>query len=103
VPSVYTSKQSNWLCDSIKSKSSHVKSSTALALALDDEGDRIRDAFAGENLAAPEIIDLEVASVWRGTFPDERRSALALSDLDCLPLAITPHERLLGLQVPTAS
>jgi hypothetical protein len=40
-----------------------------------------------EDLAAPEIIDLEVASVWRRTLKAERRAQLALADLAELPLA----------------
>src|SRR5947208_2952668 len=55
----------------------------------------MRDALAGEDLAAPEIIDLEVVSVWRRTLTDERRAALALSDLEDLPLARAPHLPLL--------
>jgi predicted nucleic acid-binding protein len=39
-------------------------------------------------LAAPEIVDLEVASVWRRTLTDERRATLALADL---PLRRAPH------------
>ncbi len=71
---------------------------SVLATALGDDGgdgDRMRDALAGEELAAPEIIDLEVASVWRRTLTDDRRAALALSDLEDLPLARTPHLPLL--------
>jgi predicted nucleic acid-binding protein len=71
---------------------------SVLATALGDDGgdgDRMRDALAGEELAAPEIIDLEVASVWRRTLTDDRRAALALSDLEDLPLARAPHLPLL--------
>ncbi len=67
---------------------------SVLATALGDDGndgDRMRQALVGEQLAAPEIIDLEVASVWRRTLTDERRAALALSDLEDLPLARAPH------------
>ncbi len=72
---------------------------SVLATALGDDGgdgDRMRDALAGEELAAPEIIDLEVASVWRRTLTDDRRAALALSDLEDLPLARAPHLPLLA-------
>lgn len=55
----------------------------------------MRDALAGQDLAAPEIIDLEVASVWRRTLTDKRRAELALSDLQDLPLARAPHLPLL--------
>jgi predicted nucleic acid-binding protein len=68
----------------------------ATALGDDDEdGDRTRERVRGEDLAAPEIIDLEVASVWRRTLKDERRAALALADLADLPLARAPHLPLL--------
>lgn len=70
---------------------------SVLATALGDDGgdgDRMRDALAGEELAA-EIIDLEVASVWRRTLTDDRRAALALCDLEDLPLARAPHLPLL--------
>lgn len=71
---------------------------SVLATALGDDGgdgDRMRHALAGQELAAPEIIDLEVASVWRRTLTDDRRAALALSDLEDLPLARAPHLPLL--------
>jgi predicted nucleic acid-binding protein len=75
-----------------------VVDASVLATALGDDGsdgDRMRVALAGETLAAPEIIDLEVASVWRRTLTDERRAALALSDLHDLPLSRAPHLPLL--------
>lgn len=69
----------------------------ATALGDDDEdGDRARARVRGEDLAAPEIIDLEVASVWRRTLRDERRAALALVDLAELPLSRAPHLPLLS-------
>ncbi len=71
---------------------------SVLATALGDDGDDgdlMRDALAGEELAAPEIIDLEVVSVWRRTLTDDRRAALALCDLEDLPLARAPHLPLL--------
>jgi predicted nucleic acid-binding protein len=45
-----------------------VVDASVLAPALindDDEGDRARARLAGERLAAPAVIDLEVASAWR--------------------------------------
>ena len=71
---------------------------SVLATALGDDGedgDRARARVRGEELAAPEIIDLEVASVWRRTLTDERRAALALADLAELPLGRAPHLPLL--------
>lgn len=76
-----------------------VVDASVLATALGDDGDdgdRMRNALAGEDLAAPEIIDLEVASVWRRTLSDERRAAQALTDLEELPLARAPHVPLLS-------
>jgi predicted nucleic acid-binding protein len=71
---------------------------SVLATALGDDGedgDRARSRVRGEDLAAPEIIDLEVASVWRRTLTDERRAALALADLAELALGRAPHLPLL--------
>jgi predicted nucleic acid-binding protein len=72
---------------------------SVLATALGDDGedgDSVRTRLAGEELAAPEIVDLEVASVWRRTLIDERRAALALADLAELPLRRAPHLPLLS-------
>jgi len=67
------------------------------ALGADTEsGDRARARLLNEELAAPELIDLEVASVWRRTISDERRAALALADLVDLPLRRAPHLPLLA-------
>lgn len=71
---------------------------SVLATALGDDGedgDAARRRLRGEELAAPEIVDLEVASVWRRTLTDERRGALALADLADLPLRRAPHLPLL--------
>lgn len=73
----------------------------APALADDDsDGDRARDRLRGEQLAAPELIDLEVVSTLRRAARakrlDERRSAQALADLAALPLRRVPHVPLLG-------
>ena len=74
-----------------------------LAPALVDDGhdgDRARDRLSGESLAAPELIDLEVASVIRGLLRagelDQRRAALALTDLFDLPIQLAPHRPLLA-------
>lgn len=68
---------------------------------LDDgqDGDTVRDRLRGEQLAAPALIDLEVASVWRGLARgghlDPRRVRLALDDLQELPLQRVEHTSLL--------
>jgi predicted nucleic acid-binding protein len=75
-----------------------VVDASVLATALGDDGDdgdTARERLRGEELAAPEIIDLEVTSVWRRTLIDERRAALALADLADLPLRRAPHLPLL--------
>jgi predicted nucleic acid-binding protein len=71
------------------------------ALADDhDDGDRARARLRGEDLAAPELIDLEVASVLRrqlaAGFIDERRAQLALIDLVDIPLRRASHLWLLA-------
>ena len=75
-----------------------VVDASVLAVALADDGpdgDRARSRLRGEDLTAPELIDLEVASVLRGRARvgglDQRRAALALNDLDDLPLRRAPH------------
>jgi predicted nucleic acid-binding protein len=63
------------------------------------DGDRIRRRFTGERLAAPQLLDLEVASVWRRLVAagnlDERRATLALADLDAMRIERAPHRPLL--------
>jgi predicted nucleic acid-binding protein len=73
----------------------------ATALADDDaDGDRVRSRLAGEELYAPELVDLEVASVWRRSARDgrlaPRRARQALDDLVALPLVRAPHRPLLA-------
>lgn len=73
----------------------------APALADDDhDGDRARERLHGEQLAAPELVDLEVVSILRRAARakriDERRSAQALADLASLPLRRVSHLPLLG-------
>lgn len=73
-----------------------------LATALADDGDdgrRVRARLAGEDLAAPAMIDLEVTSVVRkallAKLLTEERAALALADLIELPMERVPHTGLL--------
>ena len=76
---------------------------SVLAPALGDDGsdgDRARARLRGERLAAPHLIDLEVASVWRrqvsSGLMDPRRAALAIADLVALPLLRAPHRTLIS-------
>lgn len=73
----------------------------APALADDDrDGDRARDRLRGEQLAAPQLIDLVIASILRRAVRakrlDARRSEQALIDLAVLPLQRAPHLPLLA-------
>jgi predicted nucleic acid-binding protein len=70
-----------------------VVDASVLATALGDDdadGDRARARLRGEALAAPDLVDLEVASVLRGRLAGGhlslRRAELALTDLAALPL-----------------
>jgi predicted nucleic acid-binding protein len=66
----------------------------------DDDGDRLRERLRDEQLAAPEVIDVEVMSALRRAARakrlDQRRSAQALADLAALPLQRVPHLPLLS-------
>jgi predicted nucleic acid-binding protein len=80
-----------------------VADASVIATALGDDGrdgDRARARLRGERLAAPELLDLEVASVLRGQALagalDARRAQLALADLRELPLQRAPHRPLLA-------
>ena len=80
-----------------------VADASVVATALSDDGsdgDRARARLRGERLAAPELLDLEVASVLRGQMRagalDARRARLALTDLRELPLQRAPHRPLLA-------
>jgi predicted nucleic acid-binding protein len=80
-----------------------VVDASVLATSLGDDGpdgDRARARLRGERLTAPELVDLEVVSVWRRQVSagamDERRALLALADLGTLPLRRTPHRPLLA-------
>ncbi len=80
-----------------------VVDASVLVVALADDGtdgDQARQRLRGEQLAAPELIDLEVGSVLRrqnraGQI-DDRRAELALNDLAATPLHRVAHINLLG-------
>jgi predicted nucleic acid-binding protein len=79
-----------------------VADASVLVVALADDGpdgDQARARLRGEQLAIPELADLEVASVLRrqmkaGTL-DARRARLALEDLAALRARRAPHRPLL--------
>lgn len=80
-----------------------VVDASVLVVALADDGldgDNARGRLRGERLAAPELVDLEVASVLRRQMRhehiDARRAALALSDLEQAPLRRAPHRPLMA-------
>jgi len=80
-----------------------VVDASILAAALGDDGsdgERARGHLTGERLFAPELIDLEVASVWRRAVRagrlGGRRARQALADLATLPLARAPHQPLMS-------
>jgi predicted nucleic acid-binding protein len=79
-----------------------VDASVIVTALADDgaDGDRTRARLTGERLAAPHLIDIEVASAWRRLAAagdlDDRRAALALDDLRALRLERVAHSRLLG-------
>jgi predicted nucleic acid-binding protein len=80
-----------------------VVDASVLAVALGDDGTdgrRARERLTDETLAAPELIDLEVASVWRhhvaARLMTARRADAAVSDLEDLPLRRSSHRPLLG-------
>lgn len=79
-----------------------VVDASVLAPALADDGpdgDAARARLRGQSLVAPELIDLETASVIRRQSRarqiDARRAGLALTDLVELPLRRAPHRPLL--------
>lgn len=79
-----------------------VDASVLVTALVDDDadGDDGRARLRGEDLAAPELIDLEVMSALRravssSTVPP-RRAALAIDDLIAMPLLRAPHLRLLS-------
>jgi predicted nucleic acid-binding protein len=79
-----------------------VVDASVVAVALGDDGAdgaRARGRLTDEALAAPELVDLEAVSVWRrhvaAKLMTARRAALAVSDLENLPLQRSPHRLLL--------
>jgi predicted nucleic acid-binding protein len=75
---------------------------SVLATALGDDGDagrRARTRLIGERLSAPELIDVEVASVFRRLCAtarfDPARAEQALADLDAIRLDRVPHRPLM--------
>ncbi len=79
-----------------------VVDASVLVVALADDGadgDVARSRLRGVSLAAPELVDLEAASVLRrqhrAGLLDDRRADLALTDLGALPMRRVPHLPLL--------
>ena len=78
-----------------------VDASVVVVALADDarDGDFTRARLRGERLSAPELVDLEVASVLRRQVLrgeiDARRVGLALDDLAMLPLERAPHQPLI--------
>lgn len=75
---------------------------SVLAVALGDDGtdgQRARHRLSGETLTAPELIYLEVASVWRRQLAigvmTATRAEQAMVDLAELPITVAPHLPLL--------
>ncbi len=80
-----------------------VVDASVLVVALADdgpEGDAARTRLRGESLAAPALVDLEVASVLRRQnrvgILDDRRAEMALADLEAIPMDRAPHRPLLA-------
>jgi len=80
-----------------------VVDASVLVVALADDGpdgDHARVRLRGQQLAAPELLDVEVASVLRRQVRlgavAPRRAELALADLAAAPVARAPHQPLLG-------
>ncbi|OBF63676.1 twitching motility protein PilT [Mycobacterium sp. 852002-50816_SCH5313054-b] len=79
-----------------------VVDASVLAVALGDDGpdgQLARQRLADETLVAPELVDIEVLSVWRrhvaAKLMPARRAASAVADLGDLPLRRSPHQPLL--------
>src|ERR1700739_5179060 len=79
-----------------------VVDASVLAVALGDDGTdgrRARERLAGETLVAPELVDLEVVSVWRrhvaAKLMPARRAASAAADLADVPLRRCSHQAFL--------
>jgi predicted nucleic acid-binding protein len=76
-----------------------VVDASVLAVALGDDGtdgERARERLTGETLVAPELVDLEVVSVWRrhvaAKLMPARRAASALADLVDIPVRRSSHQ-----------
>jgi predicted nucleic acid-binding protein len=79
-----------------------VVDASVLAVALGDDGrdgEHARERLAGETLVVPELVDLEVMSVWRrhvaANLMPARRAASAVADLASLPLRRSSHQSFL--------
>lgn len=75
---------------------------SVLTVALADDGpdgDHARRRIRGERLVAPELIDLEVTSAFRGHVRggvlDRRRADLAMDDLASMPMRRVSHRPVL--------
>ena len=79
-----------------------VDASVVVTALADDgpDGDRARRRLRGERLAAPHLVDLEVASAWRRMNAagdlGEHRADLAVTDLRALRIERVPHAALLS-------
>lgn len=79
-----------------------VDASVLAPVLVDDgrDGDIARERLAGEQLSAPELIDLEVLFMLRSQLAagaiDARRAGLAVLDLEELPLHRASHRPLLS-------
>jgi predicted nucleic acid-binding protein len=79
-----------------------VVDASVLVVALADDGvdgDKVRLRLRGEELAAPELIDLEVVSVLSRQLSvgsvDRRRADFAVADLLEMPMTRVSHRRLI--------
>ena len=79
-----------------------VVDASVLVVALGDDGAdgwQARQRLTDETLVAPELVDIEVVSVWRRHVAAKlmlvRRAASAVMDLSDLPLRRFPHQPLL--------
>ena len=79
-----------------------VVDASVLSVALGDDGTdgaAARAAIAGETLTAPELLDLEVLSVWRRQVAAGHmtagRAELAIADLVAIPLRRVSHRPLI--------
>lgn len=79
-----------------------VVDASVLVNVLGDDGDdgrRARDRLAAQSLAAPDLVDLEVAAVFRKFCAakrfDAQRASQALSDLRDLRMDRIPHRELI--------